>query len=53
VNYFPALHILDKADPLGAPSFFRFASPLVAMASAIVAGLVWRTSVRHYRSTGS
>lgn len=53
VNYFPALHILDKADPLGAPTFFRFASPFVALLSAFVAGLIWRASVRHYRSTGS
>lgn len=53
VNYFPALHLLDKADPLGAPTFLRFASPVVAVAAAAVAGIVWRISVRHYRSTGS
>jgi ABC-2 type transport system permease protein len=53
VNYFPALYILDKDDPLGAPKILRFASPLVAAAAALVAGAVWRTAVRHYRSTGS
>jgi ABC-2 type transport system permease protein len=53
VNYFPALHILDKTDPLGAPTVLRFASPVVAAGSAVVAALVWRVSVRHYRSTGS
>ena len=53
INYFPALHILDKNDPLRAPTFLRFFSPLVAAVSVAVAGLVWRVSVRHYRSTGS
>lgn len=53
VNYFPALHLLDKADPLRAPTFLRFFSPVIAVATVAVAGLVWRVSVRHYRSTGS
>ena len=53
VNYFPALYILDKADPLGLPSGLRFASPLAAAAMALVTGAVWRMAVRHYRSTGS
>jgi ABC-2 type transport system permease protein len=53
VNYFPALYILGKHDPLGAPSVLRFASPVVAAASAYVAARVWRSAVRRYRSTGS
>ena len=53
VNYFPSLYILGKTDPLGAPSFLRFVSPAVAVVTAIVAAGVWRTAVRHYRSTGS
>lgn len=53
VNYFPSIYILDKDDPLGAPVWFRFASPVVALAVSVVAALVWRTAVRHYRSTGS
>jgi ABC-2 type transport system permease protein len=52
VAYFPALYILDKPDPLGAPEWLRFASPLVAVAVCVVAGLVWRYAVRHYRSAG-
>ena len=53
VCYFPALYILRKHDPLGLPSFLRFASPLVAALAAVVAGTIWRIAVRHYRSTGS
>lgn len=53
VNYFPSLYILGKPDPLGGASFLRFASPLVAAAAAIAGWLIWRTGVRHYRSTGS
>jgi len=53
VSYLPSLEVLDKADPLGVPVALRFASPLVAVASAWVATAAWRFAVRHHRSTGS
>lgn len=53
IVYFPALHLLERDDPFGWPQALRFASPLVALATAVVAGTVWRIAVRHYRSTGS
>jgi viologen exporter family transport system permease protein len=53
VGYFPGLALLGEPDPLGAPAFLAWCSPLVAVAAAAVAALVWRTGVRHYRSTGS
>jgi ABC-2 type transport system permease protein len=53
VCYFPALYVLDKEDPLGFPRGFQFASPLVAVAAAIAAGVVWTFAVRRYRSVGS
>jgi ABC-2 type transport system permease protein len=52
VCYFPALYVLGKPDPLGLPRFLEFCSPAVAGVSALVAGLVWRFAVRHYRSAG-
>jgi ABC-2 type transport system permease protein len=52
VVYFPALYVLDKPDPLGLPRFFQFLSPLAAITAAVVAGIVWRTAVRHYQSAG-
>ena len=53
VNYYPALYILGKHDPTDSPPVLRFMSPLVALATAVVARFVWRAAVRHYRSTGS
>jgi len=53
VAYYPALALLDRADPLGAPALLGYCSPAVAVAAVIAAGLMWRTGVRHYRSTGS
>lgn len=53
VNYFPALYVLDKHDPLGAPGFVRFVSPIVAIVLLMLARWIWGVGVRHYRSTGS
>jgi ABC-2 type transport system permease protein len=53
VAYYPALGLLDRADPLGGPAWLAWCGPLVAAAAATVAALIWRTAVRHYRSTGS
>ncbi|XVV17601.1 ABC transporter permease [Actinoplanes sp. CA-131856] len=53
VAYQPALVILGRTDPLGLPAWAGYSAPFVALAAAAIAGLVWRTGVRHYRSTGS
>jgi ABC-2 type transport system permease protein len=53
VAYLPALALLDRSDPLGVPDWLRWCSPLTALAAAGLAALLWRTGVRHYRSTGS
>ncbi len=53
VAYYPALAVLDRPDPLGAPAVLGYASPVVAAVAATAAGLLWRAGVRHYRSTGS
>ncbi|MEU4802023.1 ABC-2 family transporter protein [Actinosynnema sp. NPDC023587] len=53
VAYYPALALLGRPDPLGGPGFLGWISPLVALATAGAAGLVWRSAVRHYRGTGS
>jgi ABC-2 type transport system permease protein len=52
VAYFPALYILGRHDPLGAPDWVRFCSPVVALVGCVVADFVWRFAVRHYRSAG-
>ncbi|MBO0841953.1 MAG: ABC transporter permease [Nocardioides sp.] len=53
VNWYPCLFLLGRSDPYGAPDWLRFASPLAAVVMLAVMTLVWRTGVRHYRSTGS
>ncbi|HUR77442.1 MAG TPA: ABC-2 family transporter protein [Acidimicrobiales bacterium] len=52
-NYFPAVYVLGRTDRLGAPTWIQFATPAVAAIAALAAGAMWRTGVRHYRSTGS
>jgi viologen exporter family transport system permease protein len=53
VAYYPTLVLLDRPDPLGAPALLGYASAPVAAVAAATAALMWRTGVRHYRSTGS
>jgi ABC-2 type transport system permease protein len=53
VAYLPALALLGIADPLGTPSWSHWCSPATALIAAAAAALLWRTGIRHYRSTGS
>ena len=53
VAYFPVLAILGKPDPLGAPSWFLFASPLAGFAFLGASFLGWRIGLARYSSTGS
>jgi len=53
VSWLPALYILGRPDPLGLPTFLRFASPAVALLTAGAAAFAWRAGVRRYRGTGS
>ena len=53
VNWQPTLYVLGHPDPLGTPSFLRFAGPLFAAAMWVLALFAWRAALRHHRSTGS
>ena len=53
VAYYPALAVLGKPDPLGAPAWLGWVSPLAGFAFLWVASGAWRMGVRHYASTGS
>jgi len=53
VNWYPALHVLGRDDPLGLPKAVQFAPPVVAAIMCGLAVLAWRAGIRHYRSTGS
>ena len=53
VAYLPAAGMLDKPMPFDLPDAVAWSSPLVAVASALIARAVWGTALRHHRSTGS
>jgi ABC-2 type transport system permease protein len=53
VAYHPALALLGRPDPLGLPAWVGWTAPAVAVPAVLVAGLVWRSGLRAYRSTGS
>lgn len=53
VAYYPTLTLLHHPDPLGLPTWTGWLAPVVAALAVAVAALVWRTGIRHYRSTGS
>ena len=53
VNYFPALAILERSDPLGFPVVLQWIAPLICIVFLVGALQIWKIGVRHYRSTGS
>ena len=53
VNYYPALWLLGKPDPLGGPPWLAFLSPLVCLAVFAAGVRMWWLGVRRYTSTGS
>lgn len=52
VIYLPATYVLGKPTDVGVAGAARFASPLVAVVTALLATRAWRSSVRHYQSAG-
>lgn len=53
VAYLPALAMTGRSDPVGLPDWTRWCAPLVSLTVAGLAAWLWRTGIRHYRSTGS
>jgi ABC-2 type transport system permease protein len=53
LNYYPALYILGKDDPLGVPSWAPFVAPVVGVGTLLAALWFWRFGIRNYQSTGS
>ena len=52
-NYFPAVVILGREDPLGAPALLGWVAPFLGAAFLAITLQVWKIGIRHYRSTGS
>jgi ABC-2 type transport system permease protein len=53
MNYYPALYILGKPDPLSMPAFAPLLSPIVGLGMMILSLAFWRYGIRHYQSTGT
>lgn len=53
ISYFPIVGILGIGEPLGAPQWFLYLSPVSGFVFLFASLAVWRFGVRHYRSTGS
>jgi ABC-2 type transport system permease protein len=53
VAYFPIVTLLGHADPLGAPAWVGYLSPVAGFIFLALSFLAWRLGVRRYTSTGS
>ena len=52
-NYFPAVVILGREDPLGAPALLGWLAPFLGAVFLAITLQIWKIGTRHYRSTGS
>lgn len=53
VNYFPAMAILEKSEPLNYPNWMGWVSPLFGILFFIFSLSIWKIGVKYYTSTGS
>ena len=53
LNYYPALYVLGKPDPLGLPPATALLSPLAGVGVLALALAFWNYGLRHYQSTGT
>lgn len=53
VGYYPALVLLGRPDPLGAPAWVGWVSPAAGFVFLALSFAAWRVGVRRYTSTGS
>ncbi len=53
LSYYPAIYILGKTDPLGAPAFVSFLAPVTATVMFLLALRFWHYGIRNYQSSGS
>jgi ABC-2 type transport system permease protein len=53
LNYYPALYVMNKPDPLGLPAWVAWLAPLAGLAVFSLALLFWRYGLSKYQSTGT
>jgi len=53
INYYPALYVLNKPDPLGMPAYAAILSPVVGILVFCLSMIFWQYGLKHYQSTGT
>lgn len=53
LSYYPAIFILGKTDPLGAPTFVSLLAPVTSAIMFLLAIRFWHFGIRNYQSSGS
>ena len=53
LNYYPAIYMLDKPDPLHMPPVALFLAPAVGLGILALSLAFWQYGIRHYQSTGT
>jgi len=53
LNYYPALFLLDKPDPLNMPASAPFIAPLIGFGFLIAGFVFWQFGLKHYQSSGT
>ena len=53
LSYFPAVFILNKPDPLNAPTIASFLAPFISAGMFYLAIRFWHFGIRNYQSAGS
>jgi ABC-2 type transport system permease protein len=51
-TYLPLAWVLGRPNVSGLPTVFQFTTPIVAAVTVLIASVVWRISIRRYRSAG-
>ncbi len=53
INYFPAMGLLERPDPLNSPEWLQWFSPVAGVVFFLLTLRVWHWGIRRYRSTGN
>ncbi len=53
LNYYPAIYVLDKPDPLHMPLIAPFLAPVIGFGILAFSLAFWQYGIRHYQSTGT
>jgi len=52
LNYYPAVEMLGKSDPLGLPSSVSYLAPFIGLGTFLLSLVIWRAGLSKYQSSG-